>query len=249
MRTRLFVSEALGNGQEIVLTGERARYLGRVMRLAVGDEVHVFNGSDGEWLAEIRAFSRDRVTLAPGSEIASDTESPLRTHLVQGISRGDRMDFVVQKATELGIKRITPVLTAHGVVKLDDRRAVKRREHWQRVAESACEQCGRTRPPLVDEPIELNSWFGVGTSQGSTQLILVPTARLALPAVETIDEKLCLLIGPEGGFNERETEDAAIAGFTPVSLGPRILRTETAAIAALAIAQAHWGDLLPNDAV
>lgn len=247
MSTRLFVSEALGNGRELVLSGDQARYLGRVMRMAVGDEVHVFNGSDGEWLAEIRAFGKDRITLLLKKAVASRAESPLRMHLVQGISRGDRMDFVVQKATELGVKRITPVMTAHGVVKLDDRRATRRHEHWQRVAESACEQCGRTQPPLVDEPAELNAWLGAGTSRGSTQLMLVPDSTLALSAIASIDEKLCLLIGPEGGFSEREVEDAKIAGFTPVSLGPRILRTETAATAALAIAQARWGDLANPD--
>jgi 16S rRNA (uracil1498-N3)-methyltransferase len=243
MSTRLFVSEALGNGRELVLVGDRARYLGRVLRLATGDEIRVFNGDDGEWSARVSAFGKDRVTIVLGAAIPNDAESHLRMHLVQGVSRGDRMDFVVQKATELGIKRITPVLAAHGVVKLDGRRATNRREHWQRVAESACEQCGRIRPPLIDPPIELNAWLGTGTSRDSTQLILAPGARTPLQAVDTVAEKLCLLIGPEGGFSERECEDAAVAGFTPVSLGPRVMRTETAAVAALAVAQSLWGDL------
>ena len=160
MATRLFVSGALSNDAELVLTGEQARYLGRVLRARTGDKVTVFNGEGGEWLATITGISKSAVQLHVESEVPSNTESPLKIHLVQGISRGERMDFVVQKATELGVKRITPVLTQHGVVKLDGERAAKRRQHWQHVANSACEQSGRTRPPLVDAPLQLNTWFG-----------------------------------------------------------------------------------------
>ncbi len=243
MGTRLLVSAPLGNGRDVLLEGDAAHYLGRVLRAAIGDTIHVFNGEDGEWRATITAMTRSTVTLALDAPVPSASESPLRMHLVQGISRGDRMDVVVQKATELGVKRITPVLTDHGMVKLDAARAAKRHEHWQRVADSACEQCGRIRPPLVDAPVPLNDWFGEGKAAGSTQLVLAPGAGRPLAAVETVDEKLCLLVGPEGGFSGRELEDAAIAGFTPVSVGPRVLRTETAAIAVLAIAQSRWGDM------
>lgn len=243
MSTRLLVSAPLGNGRDVVLEGDAAHYLGRVLRAAVGDTIHVFNGDDGEWLATITAMTKSTATLAVDTPVPSATESPLRMHLVQGISRGDRMDFVVQKATELGVKRITPVLTDHGMVKLDGARAEKRHEHWQRIADSACEQCGRVRPPLVDAPIALNTWFGEGSAAGSTQLVLAPGAGQPLAAVGTVAEKLCFLIGPEGGLSDRELEDAAIAGFTPVSVGPRVLRTETAAIAVLAIAQSRWGDI------
>lgn len=243
MSTRLFVSAPLGNGRAIELAGEQARYLGRVLRLATGTRVSLFNGDDGEWQATITAMTRSTVTLEIESEIPNRSESALKTHLVQGISRGDRMDFVIQKATELGVKRITPVLTDHGMVRLDDKRADKRRSHWQRIAESACEQCGRTRPPLIDEPLPLNHWFGAGHAKGSTQLVLQPGASMPLAGLDTVDEKICLLIGPEGGFSEREYEDAGIAGFSAVSLGPRVLRTETAALTALALVQAKFGDL------
>ncbi|HNP35885.1 MAG TPA: 16S rRNA (uracil(1498)-N(3))-methyltransferase [Woeseiaceae bacterium] len=243
MTTRLFVSAPISNGAELVIGGEQAHYLGRVLRAAVGDTVQVFNGDCGEWQATITAMSKNSVTVLAAARLNADTESPLRSHLVQGISRGERMDFVVQKATELGIKRITPVFTNHGVVRLDDKRAGKRREHWQRIAISATEQCGRLRPPLIDPPVSLNHWFGAGHAVDSTQLILLPGAATALSALDTIAEKVCLLIGPEGGFSEREIEDAGVAGFRAVSLGPRILRTETAALAALAVLQLRFGDL------
>jgi 16S rRNA (uracil1498-N3)-methyltransferase len=243
MTTRLFVSGALSNDAELVLAGEQARYLGRVLRSRPGDTVHVFNGVDGEWLATITSISKGAVHLHLESENSTATESPLKIHLVQGISRGERMDFVVQKATELGVKRITPVLTHHGVVKLDTQRASKRQQHWQHIANSACEQSGRIRPPLIDAPIALNAWFGASDPTGSTQLILRPGAATPLSAATRPDSKLCLLIGPEGGFSEREYEDAGIAGFAATSLGPRVLRTETAALVAIALAQSTWGDL------
>ena len=240
---RLYVDDRLGAGAELRLGEEAARYLGRVLRLRAGDTVHVFNGDDGEWSATISRITKDRVTLLAHDPVDNTAESRLRVHLVQGISRGERMDFVVQKATELGVERITPVLTDHGVVKLDDRRADKRRLHWQRVAESACEQSGRVRPPRVDTPLPLNDWFGTTRDTASTDLILAPGAGRSLAAVDAPAAGLCLLIGPEGGFSEREYDDATLAGFTAVTLGPRILRTETAAVAALAIAQGLWGDL------
>lgn len=243
MNARLLVSDRLGNGRDIRLDGDQAHYVARVLRLKPGDTVHVFNGDDGEWRATLATVTREAVHLQVGSEVATATESPLRAHLVQGISRGERMDFVVQKATELGVKRITPVFTAHGVVKLDDARAEKRREHWQRIAASACEQSGRVRPPLVDAPLPLNEWFGGGFAADSVQLVLAPGAPDALAAVDMPRPKLCVLVGPEGGFSERELDDAAAAGFRAVSLGPRILRTESAALAALAVAQLLWGDL------
>ena len=243
MSTRLFVSGALSNDAELILQGEQARYLGRVLRSRVGDEVTAFNGDDGEWSAVVENITKSTVTLRINEHRETTTESPFKIHLVQGISRGDRMDFVVQKATELGLKRITPVLTNHGIVKFDQERAEKRRLHWQQVASSACEQSGRTRPPLVDAPIALNSWFGAKDSADSTQLILKPGAISQLASITPPATKLCLLIGPEGGFSEREYEDAEIAGFRAVALGPRILRTETAALAAITIAQSRWGDL------
>ena len=243
MKTRLFVSGQLINGAAVSVEGDRARYLGRVLRLRVGDEITVFNGEGPEWTATIGAMTKTTATLHIGNSHEAGTESPLKIHLVQGISRGERMDFVVQKATELGVKRITPVLTEYGVVKLDETKANKRRDHWQSVAASACEQSGRTRLPLIDTPMSLNDWFGNKPAAVDAELILVPGASTPLAAIATPTTKICLLIGPEGGFSDTECEDAAIAGFDAVSVGPRVLRTETAAIAALAVLQSFWGDL------
>ncbi len=242
MSTRLFVSGALSNDAELVLQGEQANYLGRALRSRVGDTVTVFNGDGGEWPACIEHISKTSVTLRLGAGVDSATESPLKIHLVQGISRGERMDFVVQKATELGVSRITPVLTHHGMVKLDQKRADKRRQHWQHVAESACEQSGRTQPPRIDEPLALNTWFGGRDSAGKMEVVLQAAATSSLASLSAPTAGLCLLVGPEGGFSEREYEDAEIAGFQAASLGPRILRTETAALAAMAVAQSCWGD-------
>ena len=241
--TRLFVSDNLKSGADLRLDADRARYLGKVLRLGAGDEISVFNGEDGEFFATITLLGKHEARLTLAEALPNTTESRLKTHLVQGISRGERMDFVVQKATELGVKRITPVLTAYGVVKLDAKRAAKRRDHWQAVAENACEQSGRIRPPLIDDVVALNSWFGARPKAADLDLVLTPGASQSLAGIAAPQTKVCLLVGPEGGLSPSETDDADVAGFRAVSLGPRILRTETAAVAALAVAQARWGDL------
>lgn len=243
MSTRLFVSGTLINGAEIELDGDRARYLGKVLRARVGDHVGLFDGSGAEWPARVLSISKSAVALHVGESVEVHRESPLKIHLVQGISRGERMDFVVQKATELGVKRITPVLTDHGVVKLGGERAEKRREHWQSVATSACEQSGRTRLPLIDTPVPLKNWLGDQPPRIDAQLILKPGAPDKLARVPAPATKVCVLIGPEGGFSETEYQNATLAGFDSVSIGPRVLRTESAAITALAILQSRFGDL------
>ena len=241
--TRLFIDDDLRSGQELRLGSEKTRYVGRVLRLRVGDSLAVFNGRDGEFGATIYTLGRSAAGLLIGERVDSAAESPLKLHLVQGVSRGERMDFVIQKATELGVKRISAVLTQHGVVRLDATRAAKRRDHWQSIAESACEQSGRIRPPLIDPIMDINDWYGARTKETDTDLILRPYAETALASVTAPATKVCLLIGPEGGFSDKEYGDAEAAGFAAVSLGPRILRTETAAVAALTIAQTLWGDL------
>ena len=232
----------MSNGAEVELDAEQSRYLGKVLRARVGDRLAIFNGEGPEWPATIVRISRNSVCLALGDSVEAGTESALRIHLVQGISRGERMDFVVQKATELGVKRITPVLTEFGVVKLDADRAEKRRDHWQKIAASACEQSGRTRPPLVDSPLALKTWFGTTPVSTGTQLILKPRAAMSLAGLPAPETKVCVLIGPEGGFSDSEYDDAEVSGFSAVSLGPRVLRTESAAIAALSVLQSLWGD-------
>jgi len=242
-RTRLHIAGIDAAASELELDSDKSRYLNRVLRLRVGDHISVFDGEGSEYAATISVMSKSGATLRIEDKIASQTETGLRVHLVQGISRGERMDFVVQKATELGVKRITPVLTEYGVVKLDDTRLEKRRDHWQKVAASACEQSGRVRLPLIDTPVPLRNWFGNKPQQVHTELILKPGAATPLARIDAPETKVCVLIGPEGGFSDIEFEDADVAGFQPVSLGPRVLRTETAAIATLAVLQSLWGDL------
>ena len=240
--TRLFVNDPLVSATELQLGRDQAHYLGRVLRLRNGDRLTVFNGDNGEFDAHVTSIAKNSATIVVDAALETATESALKIHLVQGISRGERMDFVVQKATELGVKRITPVFTEYGVVKLNDARAAKRNDHWQSVAIGACEQSGRIRPPLIDAPVDLNAWFGAGTKEADLDLILKPGAATPLSSIAAPVTKVCLLIGPEGGFSDTEYEDAEIAGFAAVSLGPRVLRTETAALTAIAVVQSLWGD-------
>lgn len=246
--TRLYLDQPLGSGLDIRLEGDEAQYLGRVLRLRPGDHIRLFNGRNGEYDAELRAFSRKHVEIRVLDRLvdpeAARTESRLRLHLVQGVARGEKMDLVVQKTTELGVKRITPVLTQYCNVRLALPRAAKRREHWQRIAINAAEQCGRLKPPLIDPVTDLNHWLGDNLRRAdATQLMLDPLADQALLDSAPPPTKLCLLVGPEGGFADSEIDDARVAGFSGVTLGPRILRTETAAIAAVGLAQAAFGDL------
>ena len=240
--TRLFVNDPLVSATELQLGRDQAHYLGRVLRLRNGDRLTVFNGDNGEFDAHVTSIAKNSATIVVDAALETATESALKIHLVQGVSRGERMDFVVQKATELGVKRITPVFTEYGVVKLNDARAAKRNDHWQSVAIGACEQSGRIRPPLIDAPVDLNVWFGAGTKEADLDLILKPGAATPLSSIAAPVTKVCLLIGPEGGFSDTEYEDAEIAGFAAVSLGPRVLRTETAALTAIAVVQSLWGD-------
>lgn len=242
-QTRIFVRDDLAPNTELQLGAELTRYLGRALRLKAGDHVTVFNGEGGEFAATIANIAKSTSVLSIGERRDTTTESSLKLHLVQGVSRGERMDFVVQKATELGIKRLSPVLTDYGVVKLDASRAAKRRDHWQKIAESACEQCGRTRPPLIDTPMPLKNWFGSRSKDADVDLILSPDAHTSLALISAPAKKICLMVGPEGGFSDGEYEDAEVAGCQAVRIGPRILRTETAAVAAITLAQVLWGDM------
>ena len=242
-RKRLHVAGSYTIGAALRLDADKAHYLGRVLRLRVGDRILIFDGDGNEFLTTIDDLGKNGATLRVDEKTKPATETKLRVHLVQGMSRGERMDFVVQKATELGVKRITPVLTEHGVVKLDQERAAKRRDHWQKVASSACEQSGRARLPLIDAPQRLTTWLENRPPKVDVQLILQPGAATPLAGTAPPDTKVCVLIGPEGGFSESEVATATRAGFRAVGLGPRVLRTETCAVAALALMQGLWGDL------
>ncbi|MDH4314215.1 MAG: 16S rRNA (uracil(1498)-N(3))-methyltransferase [Gammaproteobacteria bacterium] len=239
--TRLYVPECAKAGEELWLEGERAHYLSRVLRIRSGDSLVVFDGTGGEYETTVGAISRQRVQLLPGEFSPRDIESPLAIRLIQGISRGDRMDIVVQKATELGVWRISPVFTEFSIVRLDPDRQEKKIYHWQRIAQSACEQCGRNVVPQIDSPQPLSALLEappVGTC-----IALVPGGASGLADLPRVEAPLTLLIGPEGGLSEMECARAIEQGFRTLSLGPRILRTETAALAALTVLQVRFGDL------
>ena len=237
---RLFLPAVLDEGATLVLSEERAHYLKTVLRLRVGAELVVFDGAGDEFEAEVDALSRAESRLRLGSRRVRSAESPLSLHLGLGISRGDRMDLVIQKAVELGVSAISPLIAERTVVRLDDERRATRWVHWQRVAQSACEQCHRNRTPQLAEPQPLKRWLD---AVRGTRLLLDPAGPHAIGDVAPTAEGIVLLSGPEGGFSPCERAQAEAAGFMRVRFGPRILRAETAAIAALTAAQLLWGDL------
>ena len=239
--TRVYVAAPLEPGTRLRLEGGAARHVTRVLRLRVGAELTLFNGSGGEYEATIDKAHGEELTVAVGVHHAIERESPLALTLVQGISRGERMDLVVQKATELGVARLVPVITERGVVKLDAHQADRKLLHWRAIVIGACEQCGRNRLPEVASPLGLREFLR-DAAAGGTRLLLSPHAGRGLGEL-TRAAAVTVLIGPEGGLSEAEQQAAAQAGFAAVRLGPRILRTETAALAALALLQRQWGDL------
>jgi 16S rRNA (uracil1498-N3)-methyltransferase len=236
--SRFFIDAPLSLGQH-ELPEAQAHYIGRVLRHAVGDAVQLFNGSGQEYLGELIEVGKKSVRVELREAIAGLAESPLRIHLGQGLSRGERMDWAIQKATELGASEITPIVSERCEVRLKDERADKRLAHWRQVAISACEQCGRSVLPVIHPPLELAAWLQ--QVEADLKLVLHPVAEPlqshARPAT------LAFLIGPEGGLNDAEVQQAALAGFHPARLGPRVLRTETAPVVALSVAQQLWGDL------
>ena len=242
-RTRLYVDSRIRRGRDLRLGPEQAHYLGRVLRMKTGSELTVFDGSGDEFPALVTAFRKDGATLEPGDPVRRDLESPLRIRLVQGVSRGERMDFVVQKATELGVSDIQPVLTDRSVVRLDAERAERRQAHWRKIAISACEQCGRNRLPTIAAALPLGD-FLAPEGDASLRISLSPEGPNRLGTLDAPGEgPVELLVGPEGGLSEAEADYASSCGFRPISVGPRILRTETAALTAIALIQARWGDI------
>lgn len=239
--TRVHVEEPLAAGRSCVLTGSAANHIARVLRLREGDAVTLFDGRGGEYAGQLSGFRKDAVQVDVHGHRDIERESSLDLTLAQGVSRGERMDWVVQKATELGVRRILPVLTERSVVRLDEKQREKKLQHWRAIAVSACEQCGRNRVPEIAAPMDLFEALRPH-EPGTLRLLLSPQGKQRardLPA----SSRIMLLIGPEGGLADREQDVALSAGFAPVQLGPRILRTETAAIAALAALQHAFGDL------
>lgn len=236
---RIFVDQALAPGSELRPGARARRHLVKVLRLRDGAPLKVFDGHGKEHEASL--LSRGEATiLRVGEALPTVAEPRLRICLVQGISRGERMDIVVQKATELGVSEIRPVTTKRSVVRLDERRARSRLEHWRAVAISACEQCGRATLPSIHPPADYEAALRDLPTE-HTRLMLEASTPAGPPSPP--ERALTLLVGPEGGLSEEEKQAARASGFQSLSLGPRVLRTETAALAGLAVAQFLWGDL------
>ncbi|MBS0613054.1 MAG: 16S rRNA (uracil(1498)-N(3))-methyltransferase [Proteobacteria bacterium] len=241
--TRLFVPVALAAGGSIELPADTAAHIVRVLRARSGDPLILFNGEGCEYPGTIDSVRGNRVSVALGAEHAVDRESALAVTLVQAIPRGDRMDFVVQKATELGVARIVPTLSERSVVRLDERQQDSKLAHWRAVAISACEQCGRNRLPRIEPPRDLRKHLAA-PSDATARFVLEPKcANLPFPATPPIAVEVT--VGPEGGFSSAELDAMGLAGLSALRLGPRILRTETAALAALTWLQTRFGDMNP----
>jgi 16S rRNA (uracil1498-N3)-methyltransferase len=239
--TRVFVDEPLAAGKSCNVGGSAANHIMRVLRLREGDALTLFDGRGGEYGARIASFRKDSAQVEVKEHRDVERESTLNLTLAQGISRGERMDWVMQKATELGVTRIIPVITERTMVKLDERQADRKLEHWRAIVVSACEQCGRNRVPEVTLPqVYIEAVRSIDTAV--TRVLLSPTGTLRARDLGQ-PENIAMLIGPEGGLSDNEQEAAIDAGFRPLRMGPRILRTETAAIAALAALQHNYGDI------
>ena len=240
---RLFVEAALASGATLELKDEALHYARNVLRLEVGAPLLLFNGEGREFAAAVTAAGKRAITLAVGADTTPARDTALPVHLGIGLARGERMDWVVQKCTELGVATITPLLLARCNAKFDAGRGDNRLRHWRQVAISACEQCGRNRLPLVEEPASLECWLAARSEAPGFVLHTAESGALQRTAAPAA---VRLLVGPEGGLDPREFAQARAAGFTPWSLGPRVLRTETAPVAALAILQFVWGDFAPG---
>lgn len=240
--SRIYQAVPLNVNAHVELQEQASHHLARVLRAEVGDVVTIFNGEGGEYESVITVVGKKKITVLVKSYLARTAESPLQLYLAQGISRGEKMDFTIQKAVELGVSGIIPLFTERCSVKLDEDKRQKRLAHWQAVIVSACEQSGRNTLPTLAAPMTLQQWLSSQTiKQG---LVLAPSGQHKLQQI-TLQKALpvSLLIGPEGGLSDQEIQQVCRQGFLSLSLGPRILRTETAGLAALAAIQSIYGDL------
>lgn len=238
---RIYTPQALATGQAITLEEQASAHLARALRFQPGDQVRLFNGLGGEFLASISAISKKNVELLAGEFFVDDAQSPLQSHIAVGVSKGEKVDLIVQKCTELGVTAVYPVITERSDVKMNEERWQKKVERWQEIAISACEQSGRNLVPKVHAVQTFAQWLD--SSAGFTRCIFHPDADVAFSALP-VSDTIAMAFGSEGGFSASEIALAKRSGCHVARLGPRVLRAETAPIAALAIAQAQWGDLL-----
>lgn len=245
MTPRLLLSPLRQAGQVLMLEREQAHHALRVLRLRDGDEIQAFDGCGARWRARLRVLGRDQAHVELIAAEPPLPESPLRVNLVQCVSAAERMDFTIEKAVELGVASIQPVLSRRGVVQLDDARAQRRGVHWRRLVSAACAQCGRDHLPEVRDPLPLAAWLAA-RDPSAPGWVLDPSApvSLAQAARGWRGSSIDLLVGPEAGLDGSELDDARQRGLVGVGLGPRVLRTETAGLVAIALLQSTHGDLV-----
>ena len=241
--TRVYADIDLADGAAVTLGDEAYHHLVVVLRRIRGDALVLFNGRGGEYPAVIETVGKRKLTVRIGQFRNVDRESPLSITLAQAVSKGERMDYTIQKAVELGVTAIQPLVTERVVVRLDAERWARKQEHWQGIAIAAAEQSGRTRIPRVAPVMDLNDWLP--TAPADAFRLILSLSLGATPAVvrRSADQPIVLLVGPEGGWAEIERKLADLAGFAGLALGPRVLRTETAGIVALSVLQSQWGDM------
>jgi 16S rRNA (uracil1498-N3)-methyltransferase len=237
---RFFTHQPLHKNLQITLEEDPAHHIHQVLRLRSGDDVVIFSNNGEEYAATLNQVNKQQVTASIGERLRHEAQSHLVIHLMLGISRGERMDFALQKATELGVNRITPIFTERCVVKLNEHKRDQRHAHWQRIVINASEQSGRCRIPVVDKPQDFGG--ALTHPETSTALLLDHRSQLNLHQIEPPRSDLLILIGPEGGLTDRERKIAIGKGFLGIRLGPRIMRTETAPLATIAAVQTLWGD-------
>ncbi len=238
---RFFVANQLAADSEIDLPKDVAHYISNVLRLTSEAPIVLFNGDGNEYSATLTNVSKRHAQAYVDAKLSIDVQSNLRIHLGQAVSKGDRMDWVLQKATELGVDAITPVQTQRCAVKLSAERWQKKSEQWHKVIQSACEQCGRNTLPTLNAPVSAAEWLKSQTS--ATRIIFDPNEEMRLANLQLPSSEVRIFVGPEGGLTEQEVYSAKQIGYLGLSLGPRILRTETAALATIAALQAMHGDL------
>ena len=242
MIPRIHFAARLREGDEALLDPEPSHYLARVLRLRAGDAVQLFDGEGGRFNAVVEDASPKRARLRIATIEPPGPESPLRITLAQCVSGPEKMDWTVEKAVELGAAAIQPLISRRSVVRWDDERARRRLEHWRRLIVAACMQCGRDRLPLLGAPMPLADWLE-RRPRTATALVLSPGAPRSLSDLAVDGDAVEVLVGPEAGLSDEEVAAAQGRGFVTVGLGPRVLRTETAGLAAIAVLQARFGDL------
>ncbi|WP_252177914.1 16S rRNA (uracil(1498)-N(3))-methyltransferase [Endozoicomonas sp. 4G] len=237
---RIYTDQPLANDQVVELTDSAANHVGKVLRMKPEEPLILFNGQGSAWQGRIQFVAKKVVTVALAAELNQVTESPLKIHVGQSLSRGERMDYAIQKTTEMGVTEITPLFSERCEVKLNAERQEKRIRHWQQVAISACEQCGLNRVPVIHSPAFVVDWMA--QQHSDLKFVLHHRTEKKLEGFDR-PETIALLIGPEGGLTQEEITRAESSGFHALALGPRVLRTETAPVTAISVMQYLWGDL------